>query len=562
MNKPLAMLWAAFMFLFVNADAQIPNWIWAKAIDGNANSAKMIFDPVGNIYITGFFGATCDFDPGPGVYNVASNGNHDVFILKLDAAGNFIWVKTFGGQRNDQGSSIALDAAQNIYISGHFADTVDFDPGPGIFNLITAPFGQDIFISKLDNAGNFIWAKSIGVPPTAEYIESIAIDTSGNLFATGTFVGTLDFDPGPGVFNMSAAGVTDIYILKLDSSGNFVWAKKMGGTNSDEGKSLVLDASGNIYSTGHFAQTCNFNPGGTYNMTTPGNNLDVYVSKLNSSGNFVWAKQLGGTNFEYGYAINIDNSGNIYTTGNFSGTADFDPGAGVFNLTATGIIDVFISKLDNAGNFKWAKRLGGTLDNYSYAIALDAKGNVYTCGFFKGTTDFDPGVGVYNLTSSGNRDVFISKLDSSGNFNWAIKAGGTSDEEGRSLAIDNSGFLYVTGISTSTSITFGSTTFSGSSRAFVCKLDTSTFITGYNETSINENALTLFPNPFKDEIKIQLKLNEPSEIILYDITSRKLLQQTFTNTTTLNTEPLAKGIYIYEVRNNKVAIQNGKVIKQ
>src|SRR5262249_40197050 len=153
-----------------------------------------------------------------------------------------------------------------------------------------------------------------------------------------------------------------------------------------------------------------FDPGpGTYNMTPHA--YDAFISKLDSSGNFVWAGQLGGARYDVAWGVTNDAAGNVYTVGYFQGTADFDPGPGAYNLTPAGPSDAFISKLDSGGHFVWAGQLGGaTGDVHALAVHLDAAGNVYTVGYFKGTADFDPGPGTYNLTSAGGYGFFVSKL--------------------------------------------------------------------------------------------------------------------------------------------------------
>src|SRR6185369_16966117 len=184
------------------------------------------------------------------------------------------------------------------------------------------------------------------------------------------------------------------------SAQSFCWAKRMGGTATlDDGYSITVDDSGNVYTTGRFQGTADFDPGaGTFNLTSSSGS-DIFISKLDADGSFVWAKKLGtGT----GHSIAHDHSGNIYSTGEFSGTSDFDPGAGIFNLTSAGLDDIFISKLDASGNFVWAKRVGGTQLDNSYSISVNDSGYVYITGFFFGTADFDPGAGSFTLTSAGS----------------------------------------------------------------------------------------------------------------------------------------------------------------
>jgi hypothetical protein len=333
--------------------------------------------------------------------------------LKLDASGNFLWAKQMGGIVNDFGFSIALDASNNVYATGSFGDTADFDPGIGTFDLISAG-NTDNFVSKLDSNGNFLWAKQLGGTDDDDSY-AIAVDAIGNVYTIGTFYATADFDPGVGTYNLTAVGQYDIFISKLDASGNFSWAKQIGGAMSDEGYAIAVDASGNVFTTGSFAGIVDFDPGaGTFNLTAGLGNLDVFVSKLDVSGNFLWARQFGGMNLPdggQGRSIALDAFNNVYTTGFFTGTVDFDPGAATFNLTSAGAYDIYISRLDAYGNFVWAINMGGTDYEVGRGLALDTTGNVYSTGAFGGTADFDPGVGIFNLTTGfGNGDIYISKI--------------------------------------------------------------------------------------------------------------------------------------------------------
>ena len=158
---------------------------------------------------------------------------------------------------------------------------------------------------------------------------------------------------------------------------------------------------------------------------------------LLASGDFVWAKGIGGMGLidNVGRDITIDSSGNIYTTGGYYSTADFDPGPGISNLTSTGNGDIFVTKLDSSGNILWAKSMGGVNYDFGYSIAVDSSGDVYTTGSFEGTADFDPGPGTFNLTSTVNGNIFVTKLDSSGNFVWAKSMSGMSSGEGQDIPL-------------------------------------------------------------------------------------------------------------------------------
>ena len=366
-----------------------------------------------------------------------------------------IAVAKFGSTGEDKGYSVAVDSSGNIYTTGIFSGTVDFDPGAGTANLTSAG-SWDVFLSKLNSAGELVWVKKFG-STAADQGRAIAVDTLGNVYTTGSFSGTVDFDPGAGTSNLFS-GQDAVFVLKLNSAGEFVWAKQLNEswTSVAYGYSIAVDSLGNVYTTGNFRGTVDFDPGaGASNLTSAGStgNVDAFVSKLDSTGAFVWVKQFTGTGNkdEFGYSIAVDSSGNVYTTGYFSGTTDFDPdpaGGAVANLTSANGDDVFVSKLNSTGAFVWVKQFGGTSSEQGRSIAVDSSGNVYTTGYFQGTTDFDPdpaGGAVANLTSAIGEDVFVSKLNSTGAFVWVKQFGGTSSEQGRSIAVDSSGNVYTTG---------------------------------------------------------------------------------------------------------------------
>lgn len=414
--------------LNVNGD-----FAWAENIGEGAGTyaTSTAVDLSGNIYTIGYFYGIVDFDPGGSVYyminNAAQSNMTDIFISKLDSSGNFLWAKQIGGNAEDHANAVCVDAAGNVYITGYYNDIVDFDPGTGVFNL-TAPVNGNIFVSKLDASGNFVWAKDIG--GNCGY--SITTDIYGNVFIAGN--------------NYTASNDYQIYIAKLDMPGNLLWTKSIGNTTRDEGYSIAADYQGHTYITGLFEGTVDFNPGaGTYNLTSAGG-YDVFVLKLDGSANFKWAKQFGSlTQNDVGNSIAVNSSGSVYTSGYFGDIADFDPGPGTFNLTAVGSLrDVFISRLDSAGNFVWAKRIGGVSDEEGKSIALDASDNVYLTGEFDGTADFDPGAGTANMTPVGT-DVFISKLNGSGNFVWALQLSGISTEYAKSITVDLLGNIYTSG---------------------------------------------------------------------------------------------------------------------
>jgi hypothetical protein len=403
---------------FITKFDPLGNFIWAKSIagTGDVDAYSITLDPSGNIYTTGAFGGEADFNPGTGIYNISSTGIFNTFISKLDINGNFIWAKTFSSTANyNIGHSIVTDRKKNIYTTGYFYTATDFDPGPLSFTLATKAGARDIYVSKLDSSGNFIWAKALGGKGGAEGY-SIAVDTAGYVYTTGYFKDTTDFDPGPGDYSLPGPNFFNVFINKLDPFGNFVWAKSLSALSSGGGswgQSLTVDKIGNVYTTGFFGGILDIDPGpATSTISSFGGTQDIFINKLDGSGNPVWCKQLGGGGDDMPNSIVMDSSCNIYSTGTFKNTADFDPGPGIANFISAGNEDVYFNKLDSAGNFILTKCFGGTLRDFGLSLFIDSYKNVHITGVFNGTCDFDPDLPSFNLISSGNEDAFILKLGS------------------------------------------------------------------------------------------------------------------------------------------------------
>lgn len=382
------------------------NFVWAKNFESSffSSGLSIKLDANGNIYVTGNYNGTVDFDPGIGTSTLTSNKSQS-FVLKLNSSGNFVWVKTFTSSVGMAGYSIDIDATGNVYTTGTFEGTTDFDPSTSAtFNLVSAG-SQDIFVSKLDANGNFVWAKKVGGTGN-EGPPSMSIDAAGNSLTTGSFSNTVDFDPGTSTFNITATG-QDGYIFKLDAAGNFIWAKHIDGATPN---AIVTDATNNIYTTGSFAGVADFNPGaGTYTINAFAS--DGYILKLDVNGNFGWAKHIAQSGA--GKAIAKDVANNIYVAGHFISTANTDAANAGYNFTSIGNYDIFAYKLNPTGSFLWGKRMGGAGIDYGMSITVDGSYNVYTTGTFQGTADFNLGSTSYSLTESGSTptsDIFIHKM--------------------------------------------------------------------------------------------------------------------------------------------------------
>lgn len=567
-----------YIIVFSTLKAQGPLLQWAKTADVMSTNAGnegrcITHDASGNIYTTGYFGGTVDFDPGLGTYSLTASA-WDTFILKLDAAGNFIWAKNIGAVgsiTNPRG--IAMDITGNVYVTGYYDTIVDFDPGPGIFNL-TPNGSNDVFILKLNSTGNFVWAKNFGGSNAGVGPESITIDLAGKIYITGGFGGNVDFDPNAGISNLNSGSTGATFISKLDTSGNFIWAKCITGSSIyNRGFDIAYDSFGNVYTTGHFWGDCDFDPGpGTYTLDPPPSQFSdasVFISKLDASGNFIWAKKLGRKPYGVydGYSIAIDASDNVYTTGSYE-VGDFDPGPGTYTLSCSGPYNSFISKLDPSGNFIWAKCVGGK--SVGKSIAIDAMKNVYTMGTFEYSTDFDPGVGTFSLTGANNPNpnVFILKLDSIGNFQWAGSSYGYVDcYTSSALSIDAFGNVFATGTIHGSvndvdlnSATYNLATVGNGTQSFVLKMGGC--CAGIHELNNNKKFdCKVFPNPSSGSFKLEIEqaFTNGELIIINSLGEKVHTQKIVGGINKINTKDLAKGLYYYSVIQNNSNLKSGKL---
>jgi hypothetical protein len=416
----------------ISAGGNLEDWGWSVSVDSN-----------GNPYVTGEFEGTASF----GSTVLTSSGSSDVFVAKMDTNGNWQWATGAGGGSIDRGMDICVDSDGNSYVTGDFEGEASF----GSTVLTTNGWG-DIFVAKLDTNGNWQWAKHAG-GPWHDCGVGISVDSDGNSYVTGVFDDNASF----GDIVLTSSDGWDVFVAKLDTNGNWQWAKQGGG---DSCWSISLDSARNSYITGNFWVNASF---GSTVLTSSGSS-DVFVAKLDTNGNWQWAKQAGGSGSDDGVGISVDSDGNSYVTGDFWDTASF----GSTVLTSSGWGDIFVAKLDTNGNWQWAKQGGGADHDQSFYVSADSNGNSYITGGFRGTGSFGGSV----FTSSGDWDVFVAKLDTNGNWQWAISAGGNLDDRGWSVSADSNWGPYVTGKFRGTA-SFGSTvlTSSGSSDVFVAKLD-------------------------------------------------------------------------------------------
>ena len=411
---------AGYWDIFIQKLKPNGEFLWAKQIGGRYSeySGDMEVDNSGNIYLTGTFSDPCDFDPGPAVHNVKTNGANDIFIAKYSSSGSLLWVVPLGEEVSDDGTSITIDKAGNVLVTGWFQGKVDFDPGPGEFFMTS--WGPDCFILKLSSAGSFIWAKMIGSYGWVEG-HTIKTDTANNVYVAGLFRLETDFNPGPGEFKMTPKTDMAAFLVKLNKNGDFKWAIQPGSTavqtNFGKKRPMVIDKTGNVILAFKFRDTVDFDPGQDEKKLTSKGWNDIFIQKIDTAGKLLWVNQIGGTYVDEPMTINTDLSDNLLVTGLFSGTVDFDPGDGTFNMTAGGDFDnsIFAAKFDKDGKLLWGYSTLKPENNWPYGVGrdifADQSGNVIVVGEFSGTFDFNPGRTPVILTSPIEKHSgFIVKL--------------------------------------------------------------------------------------------------------------------------------------------------------
>lgn len=533
-------------------------------------------------------------------------------------AQDWVFGKQAGGTLNDYGQSITVDGSGNSYIAGYFEGTASF----GSVSL-TSSGEKDIFVAKYDPSGNVLWVKKAGGTSIDE-AKGIAVDASGNVYVTGSFVTSATF----GTTSLSSSGWADIFIAKYDASGNEVWAKKAGGVFADEGYAIALDGSGNIYITGSFSMTATFGStsitvaelvnttdvfiakydasgnivyakragGGVYGdiaygigvdafsnvyitgkyywsatfgstiLVTGGTyDSDVFVAKYDVSGNSVWAKRAGRTttlqsSYDQGNAIAVDAAGNAFVTGNFLGTAYF--GTDSIVSTTAPFEDIFIAKYDSAGKVLWVRKAGGGSTDYGYGITIDGLGNAYTTGSFVGEATFDS-ISI----SCDNQDAFIAKYDALGNILYVKKSKGVglSSATGRSIALTGSGSVYITGEfgfnPYPTSTVFGSDSLTSAGQLDVFVAKISSSVTGIAKHRHNVK-VDIYPNPASSFISLSLESNILATISIKNIFGSLVFQQNIQQSQyDINIESLKNGVYLITVETEK-GISTQKFIKQ
>jgi len=471
------------LFFFSNIIAQ-PGLTWQHGIGstGIDGVVSTTVDANGNVYIVGSFENTVDFNPGTASYLMTAKGLKDAFVAKYNSSGSFQWARAFGGTSFDEAKEVKIDANGDVVIGGivnnvGYASTTDDDTcqfysSTGTVFSVSTHGQVDGVFAKYSSTGNFIYGKLFG-GIKGDMLNDLDLDQNGNIYITGYFYETTDLDPDTGVVTYTSFSGTfgpgaDIYFSKFASNGQLIYAKRMGGLETDYGIAIDVTNNGEVYMTGTFAKASDFNPGvGFDTLQTASNGYtdqNAFLLKLDTAANFIWARQIGGSNSQFGYDVVSAPNGDVFVSGTFRGTtyagyntANFD------TLVNKGIVDGFVMKYDALGNYKWGNGIGGPISDDLYGLAVDSQSNAFVCGsFYSFNLAFEPMSSSASMTlhlintGTTNTDLYLAKYNNDGTLSWTRSFGdATSSESTSAIATDpNTNAIILVGQSGGSSIDF------------------------------------------------------------------------------------------------------------
>ncbi len=379
--------------------------LWERTLGSNSlhvDARSIAVDGQQNVYVVGSFRGIVDFNPSSGT-TALDGGKESSYLWKLSSTGNLLWVRQLAGSN----SQLVVSPAGNVYVTGTFQGTYDFDNGTAVVELTSATPGS--YIVKYSSTGSLTWARqfsSTGSISTGQASDAIEIDQNENVYVSGLFTGTADLNPGAGVFTATSSGINKSFLAKLTSAGDLTWA--IVQTAKMLPKGLAVDGTGSVFLAGNFSGAADANPGRGYWPLISSGVSDIYLTKLDSAGGFVWSRRFGGTGDELIGGVAVDGQGNPHLTGAWSGTVDFDPGPGIVNKTSSGQYDPFVLKVTSTAEFGWVRAFNGASTANGIGIVVDSSGAITTIGEFSGLTDFDPGLAVHLLDSE--QAVYVSRL--------------------------------------------------------------------------------------------------------------------------------------------------------
>lgn len=572
------------LFLSSVAFAQKPKLDWVKGFGGKKKdyARSVAIDQNGDVLCTGSFMGTSDFDPNIGVSKLTAPSHFGSFVQKLSAEGELLWAKGMDGVTWGHGFSVCSDPLNHVIQSGSYMGTADFDSSKNSGK----PSRTMAFVRKLDEDGNELWRKSF-VSKGSSYSRFCLSDEEGNVYVSGGFMKSIDLDPGTNENRIDSKGGYDGFLVKLDTEGNFLWGVTLVGDGNDVFYEMDLQDN-RLVLVGNFERDATLkSTGKSANLSALGF-ADAFALQFNTQGELLWHKQFGGDRFDQAQGVDIDKEGNVLVTGCFEKSGDFNPNEGVHMLSTEDhpnrwveSQDIFILKLDSMGGFEWAKGIGGVYHDNGFCVETDTMNNVYLGGIFHRRVNFNPGgEESRKVTSNGQHEGFVHKLNADGEFQWVYALGSFGWDFVTDLAIDSLGALHVSGyfshrVDFDPSNTKREMEKAGDFDGFIQKLrpETPTDLTIPDEDlfsakgSSNDDSLdlTLFPNPADDYFTLELPIDfEQLELSIMDSNGKQVHQETFVKSTTASVDVsgLSNGVYLINLKVDGVQMGKKLVVQR
>lgn len=520
----------------------------------NSTGLGVCSDSQGNVFATGMFsGKNLDFDPSINTYTLSSyptssgGFSEDLYVVKYNKYGSLKWAFNIGYQNKDIAYDICTDLSDNIIIGGVSKYNMNFNPAS------IAPYYTSLstgFISKYDNNGNYIWSNTLLGDCN---VYGICSDINGNVYATGNFTGQIyDNNSNTGPFILSSMpNVYNAFVIKYNSSGQFVWAFSMPSSNNfNSGKKINIDPFGDLIVVGYFSGSCDFDPSGLVNNLTEHGNSDGFIAKYSNNGSFVWAHNIGGSQPDEVRNLISDKFGNIYFTGFFGDIGYFNSLSPSYNLVSNGWEDIFLAKFNSSGSHIWSFNIGAQNSDESTGIALDSSNNVLITGYFQNNPDFDPSANQVIFNGGNGNHIYTARYNPNGQYQAGFYLKDSlASAKSNDICIDFENNLIITG-DMDGYVDFEplpniSNVYNSYHTPYIAKY-APTWTSIKEETE--EINLSIYPVPTKTDLNIDFEKQTEANLIVYDSFGKCVLNNIINkNKNIISITTFADGIYFIKV---------------
>lgn len=432
-------------------------YMWTKTFSGNdsENDRVTIIDTLadhsGNVFIFGCFSESADFNPGPETDIRDCIGTSNAFLTMIKTNGNYGWTIILSGTDASSYSSItscSIDYEDNIYLAGLFNGGIDFNPTQTA-DVRNSSRNTDCFLTKLSMNGNYSWTKVFSGTADFDHYPHVKSDILRNVYLCGDFRGSTDFDPSSNNDPKSSRGNRDVFLTKINMDGSYGGTMTIGGIYDETPNGISVDPCGNIYITGEFTGTVDFNPLTAVDEKTSIGSHNIFLTRINANKEYNWTKIFNASTAIFSGNISTDTEGNIFISGQFKGTADFNPDP-EFDIISSSNLDFFLTKINSDGSYGWTSCIktlfvqGQPYDRiFHNSLITDIEGNIYLCGSFTGVADFDPGPEEDIQIAGDGFALFCTRINRNGKYNWSLSLDGFINYS--NISIDNNRNLYIAG---------------------------------------------------------------------------------------------------------------------